>query len=39
VDRVAAAVPGSKVRYLDGETHNLRAEAAAGLMKDFFLNG
>jgi pimeloyl-ACP methyl ester carboxylesterase len=39
VDRVAAAVPGSKVRYLEGETHNLGAEAAAGLMKEFFLNG
>lgn len=37
VERVAAAIAGSSKRYLAGQTHNLGAGAAAGMMKEFFL--
>ena len=37
VERVHATVPRSQVRYLDGQTHNLGAEAGAGMMREYFL--
>ena len=36
VEKVAAAIPGSGKRYLEGQTHNLGALPAAALMKEFF---
>ncbi len=37
VTRVAAAIPGSTLRWVDGQTHNLAAAPAAVMMKEFFL--
>lgn len=36
VTRVATAIPGSTLRWLEGETHNLGAASAASMMKGFF---
>jgi hypothetical protein len=35
--RVHAAIPGSQLRWLEGQTHNLAAEPAAAMAKEFFL--
>ena len=32
-----AAIPGSQLRWLEGQTHNLAAEPAAAMAKEFFL--
>jgi hypothetical protein len=37
VERVHAAIPGSQLRWLEGQTHNLAAEPAAAMAKEFFL--
>jgi hypothetical protein len=37
VERVHAAIPGSQLRWLEGQTHNLAAEPAAAMAKGFFL--
>lgn len=37
VTRVANALPGATVRWVDGQTHNLGAEAAAELLRGIFL--
>jgi hypothetical protein len=37
VERVHAAVPGFQLRLLEGQTHNLAAEPAAAMAKEFFL--
>lgn len=37
VERVHAAIPGSQFRWLEGQTHNLAAEPAAAMAKEFFL--
>ena len=39
VTRVAGALPGASVRWVEGATHNLPAGPAATLMTDFFLGG
>jgi hypothetical protein len=36
ITRVATAVPGSTIRWVDGQTHNLGAAPAAAMMKEFF---
>ena len=36
VERVHAAIPGSQLRWLEGQTHNLAAEPAAAMAKEFF---
>jgi pimeloyl-ACP methyl ester carboxylesterase len=36
VKRVHAAVPGSELRWLEGQTHNLGAEPAAEMARGFF---
>jgi pimeloyl-ACP methyl ester carboxylesterase len=36
-ERVHAAIPGSQLRWLEGQTHNLAAEPAAAMAKEFFL--
>jgi pimeloyl-ACP methyl ester carboxylesterase len=38
VTKVAAAVPGSTLRWVDGQTHNLAAAPAAAMIKEFFLS-
>lgn len=38
VTRVAAAIPGSTLRWVDGQTHNLAAAPAAEMMRSFFLS-
>jgi hypothetical protein len=35
--RVHAAIPGSQLRWLEGQTHNPAAEPAAAMAKEFFL--
>jgi hypothetical protein len=37
VERVHAAIPGSQLRWLEGQPHNLAAEPAAAMAKEFFL--
>jgi pimeloyl-ACP methyl ester carboxylesterase len=37
VERVAKAVPGAQLRWLEGQTHNLAAEPAAAMAREFFL--
>jgi hypothetical protein len=37
VERVHAAIPGSQLRWLEGQTHNMAAEPAAAMAKEFFL--
>jgi pimeloyl-ACP methyl ester carboxylesterase len=37
VERVHKALPGSQLRWLEGQTHNLGAEPAAGMAREFFL--
>ena len=37
VEQVHAAIPGSQLRWLEGQTHNLAAEPAAAMAKEFFL--
>jgi hypothetical protein len=37
VERVHAVIPGSQLRWLEGQTHNLAAEPAAGMAKEFLL--
>lgn len=37
VERVHAAIPGSQLRWLEGQTHNLAAGPAAAMAKEFFL--
>ena len=37
VTRVAAAIPGATLRWVDGQTHNLAAVPAAAMMREFFL--
>lgn len=37
VTRVATAIPGSTLRWVDGQTHNLGAAPAALMAKEFFL--
>jgi pimeloyl-ACP methyl ester carboxylesterase len=39
VERVYAAIPGSQLPWLEGQTHNLAAEPAAARAKEFFLAG
>jgi hypothetical protein len=34
---VHAAIPGSPLPWLEGQTHNLAAEPAAAMAKEFFL--
>jgi pimeloyl-ACP methyl ester carboxylesterase len=36
VERVHATIPGSELRWLEGQTHNLGAEPAAEMAKTFF---
>jgi pimeloyl-ACP methyl ester carboxylesterase len=38
VTKVAAAVPGSTLRWVEGQTHNLAAAPAVAMMRDFFLS-
>lgn len=38
VTRVAAAIPGATLRWVDGQTHNLAAVPAAEMMRSFFLS-
>jgi pimeloyl-ACP methyl ester carboxylesterase len=37
VERVRTAIPGSQLHWLEGQTHNLAAEPAAAMAKEFFL--
>jgi hypothetical protein len=37
VERVHAAIRGSQLRWLEGQTHNLAAEPAAAMAQEFFL--
>lgn len=37
VTRVAGALPGASLRWVEGQTHNLGADAAVALMRDYFL--
>ncbi|HVX89430.1 MAG TPA: alpha/beta hydrolase [Gemmatimonadales bacterium] len=37
VTRVAAAIPGSTLHWVDGQTHDLKAAPAAALARTFFL--
>jgi pimeloyl-ACP methyl ester carboxylesterase len=37
VTKVATAVPGATLRWVDGQTHNLAAAPAVSMMKEFFL--
>jgi pimeloyl-ACP methyl ester carboxylesterase len=38
VTKVATAVPGSTLRWVDGQTHNLAAAPAVAMMRGFFLS-
>jgi pimeloyl-ACP methyl ester carboxylesterase len=38
VTKVATAVPGATLRWIDGQTHNLAAAPAAAMMKEWFLS-
>jgi pimeloyl-ACP methyl ester carboxylesterase len=38
VERVRAAISGSQLRWLEGQTHNLAAEPAAAMATESFLD-
>ena len=37
VEKVAAAIPGARIRWVEGQTHNLAAAPAVAMMREFFL--